>query len=321
VIDSQLTIRDRIGSWKARWGIGRMSYLVPPGLYALGDPSPDDPVIVTANYKMSYDIVRRALQGRNVWLLVLETYGINVWCAAGKGTFGSGELVRRLTATRLGEVVAHRRLILPVLGAAGVSAPEVGRRTGFSVRYATIRADDLPAYLESGMTATPAMGEMTFTAGERLVLAPIEIVAALKWGFPAMLLLFLAGGYGDAGFSIVGGVRPTLALFGAILAGSLFAPLLLPWLPSRSFAIKGAIVGLVWVTGWTFLAGGGFNAWTTAAVFLLLPAITSFLMLNFTGSTPFTSRSGVKKEMRFALPAMACALVAGLALLIVGRLI
>jgi CO dehydrogenase/acetyl-CoA synthase delta subunit len=297
-----------------------MSYLVPPGLYALGEPAADDPVVVTANYKMSYDIVRRALTGRNVWLLVLETYGINVWCAAGKGTFGTGELVRRVDATRLGEVVTHRRLLLPILGAAGVSAPEVGRRTGFMVRYATIRADDLPMYLDKGMTTTPAMRELTFTAGERLILAPIELVAALKWGFPAALLLFLAGGGGIAGFSIAGGVRPALALLGAVLAGSLCAPLLLPWLPTRSFAVKGAVAGLVWAACWTLLGRGGYSAWTTAALFLMLPAITSFLMLNFTGSTPFTSRSGVKKEMQLALPVMVCALVAGMALLIVGRL-
>jgi hypothetical protein len=320
VIASELGIRDRLGSWKARWGIGRMSYLVPPGLYALGEPAADDPVVVTANYKMSYDIVRRALKGRNAWLLVLETYGINVWCAAGKGTFGTGELVRRVEATFLGEMVTHRRLVLPLLGAAGVSAHEVGHRTGFTVRYATIRADDLPAYFDSGMTATPEMRELTFTAGERLVLAPIEIVAALKWGFPATLLLFLAGGAGSDGFSIAEGIRPALALLGAVLAGSLCAPLLLPWLPTRSFAVKGAVVGLVWVAAWALLARGSDNAWTTAAFFLLLPTVASFLTLNFTGSTPFTSRSGVKKEMRFALPAMACALVAGMALLIVGRL-
>ena len=131
VISPALGPADRFGAWKARWGIGRMSYLVPPGLYAVGSPTPDDPVLVTANYKMSYDLVRSELAGRNVWLLVLETNGINVWCAAGKGTFGTGELVARIEASRLAQVVGHRRLILPLLGAPGVSAHEVRSRTGF----------------------------------------------------------------------------------------------------------------------------------------------------------------------------------------------
>lgn len=90
VVSTTLDSSDIVGRWQARWGIGRMRYLVPPGLYAIGEPDPQSPVLVTANYKMSYDLVRQALAGRNVWLLVLETYGINVWCAAGKGTFGTG---------------------------------------------------------------------------------------------------------------------------------------------------------------------------------------------------------------------------------------
>jgi hypothetical protein len=105
-IATVLTGADRLGAWKARWGIGRMSYMVSPGLYAIGNPTPDDPVLVTANYKMSYDIIRSVLVGRNVWLLVLETYGINVWCAAGKGTFGTEELVRRIGLSGLTKVVA-----------------------------------------------------------------------------------------------------------------------------------------------------------------------------------------------------------------------
>ena len=92
-IASKILLSDRLGAWKARWGIGRMNYMVPPGLYALGRPTPDAPVLVTANYKMSFDIVRKAMAGHSAWLLVLETFGINVWCAAGKGTFGTEELV------------------------------------------------------------------------------------------------------------------------------------------------------------------------------------------------------------------------------------
>ena len=197
-VSSELAFADRLGACKARWGIGRMNFMVPPGLYAIGNPAAADPVVVTANYKMSYDIVRRALAGRNVWLLVLETYGINVWCAAGKGTFGTGELVRRIASSRLAEVVSHRRLILPILGAPGVSAHEVARRSGFAVSYATIRATDLPEYLDNGMVTTPAMRELTFTLYERLVLIPVELVLALKSialaGGGLFLLFAVAGG-------------------------------------------------------------------------------------------------------------------------------
>ena len=92
-----------------------------PGLYALGAPAPDSPVFVSANYTLSFDALRSALRGIDGYLLVLDTKGINVWCAAGKGTFGTDELVARIEATRLAEVVRHRRLILPQLGAPGVA--------------------------------------------------------------------------------------------------------------------------------------------------------------------------------------------------------
>ncbi len=316
VVASELAFGDRLGSWKARWGMGRMSYLVPPGVYAVGEPSPDDPVMVTANYKMSYDIVRQTLAGRNVWLLVLETYGINVWCAAGKGTFGTGELVRRVRETRLAEVVNHRQLILPLLGAAGVRAVEVQTRTGFAVRFAAIRANDLPEYLDNGMTTTPAMRELSFTIAERLVLTPIEMVAALRGSIPVILGLLLWGSLGSGGFSSA--VRPVIAYLGAVFAGAFVTPLLLPWLPTRSFAVKGAFAGLIWAAIWHAVGGEGKSA-AAAASFLILPAVASFLALNFTGSTPFTSRSAVKKEMRLALPVMAGSVLVGSVLWLAGR--
>lgn len=293
-----------------------MSYLIPPGLYAVGQPTPADPVLVTANYKMSYDLVRRSLAGRNVWLLVLETFGINVWCAAGKGTFGTDELVRRIGATGLAQVVTHRRLLLPILGAPGVAAHEVAGLTGFTVRYATIRADDLPVYLDNGMVTTPAMRDLTFTFRERLVLIPVELVLALKQTAAVSAVIFLLA-------ALVGGVPAglwaLLAYAGAVFTGIAVAPLLLPWLPPRSFAVKGALAGLVWSTGYYLLAGGGkWSVPLAIAAFLALPAVSAFYTLNFTGCTTFTSRSGVKKEMRLSLPVMGGALAVSALLLVVG---
>ena len=68
-----LTTADRNGAWKVRWGIGRMQYTVAPGLYAVGDPTTESPVFVTANYKMSFDRLRAVLAGRDGWILVLDT--------------------------------------------------------------------------------------------------------------------------------------------------------------------------------------------------------------------------------------------------------
>ncbi len=285
----------------------------------MGRPAPKDPVVVTANYKMSYDLVRSALAGRNVWLLMLETFGINVWCAAGKGTFGTDELVKRIEETGLSTLVAHRRLILPILGATGVAAHEVAKRTGFVVKYATIRAGDLPGYLDNGMVTTPAMRELTFSLYDRLVLVPVEIVHALKTIVLGGAALFLATALvsGDSA-----GATVLLAFLGAIFTGLAIAPIFLPWLPGRSFAVKGALAGVAWSAIFYLLAGG--SHWTPpviAAAFLALPAISAFYALNFTGCTNFTSRSGVKKEMRIGIPIMGASLAVGVLLLVVGRLL
>ncbi|MDH3345259.1 MAG: mercury methylation corrinoid protein HgcA, partial [Desulfobacteraceae bacterium] len=134
-ISSTLVWADRWGSIKARWGVGRMHYTVDPGLYALGAPGDRSPVLVTANYKMSFDRLREALPERNAWILVLDTNGINVWCAAGKGTFGTDELVRRIEFSQLNRVVSHTELILPQLAGPGVAAHKVKKRSGFKAIY------------------------------------------------------------------------------------------------------------------------------------------------------------------------------------------
>ena len=161
-VSSALRWQDHWGTIKARFGVFRMDYSVAPGLYALGNPHDNSPVLVTANYKMSFDRLREALPGRDVWILVLDTDGINVWCAAGKGTFGTEELVGRIKSSGLINIVKHRKLILPQLGAPGVSAHLVAKLSGFKVQYGPIRAEDLPAYLDAGCKATAQMRIITF---------------------------------------------------------------------------------------------------------------------------------------------------------------
>ena len=318
-IGTTLTFPDRLGAWKARWGINRMHYLVPAGLYAVGEPGPEAPVVVTANYKMSYDLVRRELKGRNVWLLVLETFGINVWCAAGKGTFGTDELVQRIAKSGLVKVVQHRRLILPILGAPGVAAHEVKKRSGFSVAYGTVRASDLPEYLDNGGVTTPAMRQLTFNWYDRLVLIPVELVLLLKpvslTGAAVYLAAVLLAGESAAALALV-------AYLGAVFTGTALAPLLLPLLPTKSFAIKGAVAGVAYSAALYALAGGA--SWglpLTLAAFLALPALSAFYTLNFTGCTTYTSRSGVKLEMRMGIPLMGSALILALILVLTEKLI
>ena len=309
-VSSSLLWADHWGTFKARWGIGRMNFTVEPGLYGLGKPDERSPVLVTANYKMSFDKLREALTGRNVWILVLDTKGVNVWCAAGKGTFGTTELVNRIESSGLSQIVSHRELILPQLAGPGVSAHGVRRLSGFKVVYGPIRATDLPNFLEAGLEATPEMRLKTFTILERIVLIPIELITALKVGLIVVVILFLLSLLGKAGqgwmMALSHGLFSGLAVLTAILAGTVLTPLLLPWLPGRAFSVKGLSLGLLSAA---ILLAFGWGGWITMtnrlgmlAWLLLIPALSAYLAMNFTGASTYTSLSGVKREMRWALP-------------------
>jgi hypothetical protein len=326
-VSSQLEWRDYWGTVKARLGVGRMDYAVDPGLYALGNPDRESPVLVSANYKMSFDELRGALPGRDLWILALDTKGINVWCAAGKGTFGTEELVGRIESSGLNQVVSHRSLILPQLGAPGVAAHTVKKRSGFGVRFGPINARDLPAYMDAGFKATAEMRVKTFTLRERAVLIPVELVEAIKPSLIIAPVLFLLGGIGGpAGFwanALHEGPFAALAFLSAVVGGAVIHPLLLPHLPGRAFSAKGLWLGAAVALAVLFLHESDWSTWAArfgaVAWLLIIPAVTAYLSLNFTGCSTYTSLSGVKREMRWALPVEIGMGVSGLAMWIASR--
>ena len=323
-VATDITLPDRLGGWGVRWGINRMHYTVAAGLYAVGQPGSQSPVLVSANYKLTFDQLRRELAGRDVWLLLLETFGINVWCAAGKGTFGTLELINRINRTGLPTLVAHRTLIVPQLGAPGIAAHEVKKATGFKVHYGPIRAEDLREFLDRGMVATPAMRRARFNLRDRLVLIPVEVVQAWKPTLIICLLIVVVCALAVRDFRFFSllpvGLPPTVLYLVALLAGSVVTPILLPWIPGRAFSLKGAQVGLLSAILAALVMGSTWKVADLVALLFVVPAITAYFALNFTGCTTFTSLSGVEKEMRIALPVIILAFVVGVVVWTVGLL-
>jgi hypothetical protein len=306
-------LRDHI---LARIGVNRMGHRVTPGLYSIGRPGPESPVFITANYTLSFDSLRSSLKGVDGYILVLNTKGVNVWCAAGEGTFGTDELVNRITTSKLETVVKHRRLIVPQLGASGVDAFEVERRSGFKVDYGPIRTEDVPEFLKSGKVKSE-MRLVRFNLTDRLVLVPVELKGIA-------LPLIIAG----AVLYVIGGVFSSAAAAVAVVSGVALFPILLPWLPTKDFSSKGFTLGIFAALPFaaaTFLGHHDSVLWLrleyALTFMLLMPPITAYLALNFTGSTPFTSRSGVKREIFTYVPIIAGSIVLGAILYIALTLI
>ncbi|MBV5317280.1 MAG: hypothetical protein JZU50_05695, partial [Desulfobulbaceae bacterium] len=257
--------RDLCGTIGSRIGIIRRKYRVAPGLYAVESSDPESAVLVTANYKLTIDILRFQLGGGDVWLPVLDPRGINAWCAA------------------------------------GVSARDVKRGSGFQVFFGPVRAADLPTYLQKGLQCDETMREVNFTLSERAVLIPVELFLLAKPLLATLVLVFLLTDIGPSLFSLSTALNRGLILLGATLLGIasevVLISLLLPWLPCRQFWAKGALSGLA-----CLLLGPGPSLPEQLAMALWAITVSSYLATNFTGSTPFTSLSGVEYEMRRGIP-------------------
>lgn len=96
----------------------------------------------------------------------------------GKRTFATGESLHRIHETELAERVSHRVLTSPQLGAPGVSAHEMEKRSGFKVEYGPMRACDLPHYLLTHQS-TPDMRRVRFGLADGVALIPVEVVGVL----------------------------------------------------------------------------------------------------------------------------------------------
>lgn len=316
VIATKLSFNDVKDNIKARMSNFRDSYRVLPGLYCVGDPSEKSPVMVTSNYKLTFDALRKELDNIDCWIMVLDTGGINVWCAAGKGTFSSSEVIKRINLVRLKEIIDHNTIILPQLGAPGVNAHQVRKETGVCVIYGPVRASNISIFLKNNLKKDQKMRTITFNLWERVVLIPIELLFALPILFLAFIIVFIANWISDGRIHMFTILLDYIPFLSAVIAGGIIMPLLLPFIPARSFAIKGLIIGIVAAVSVNmFLHPPLLNG---LANFLLITTTAALFGLTYTGSTPYTSVSGVRREVkvsfRILIPLLMISILAELVL-------
>jgi hypothetical protein len=208
--------------------------------------------------------------------------------------------------------VSHKKLILPQLGATGVSAHEVKQKSGFDVSYGPVRANDIKEYLDAGYAATKEMRTVQFNLWDRLVLTPMELIPALKYSLPVFGVMLFANQFAKKPFD----KTDFIANAGAVISGTVVTPALLPYIPGKAFSMKGWLAGLG-ITASILGISGKYKKGSrllSAGHLLLYPAISSFLAMNFTGASTYTSPSGVNKEMKKGLPFIVGAAAAGAAL-------
>ena len=266
------------------------------GLIRIGSPGRDAPVLVTGNFQLTVERVRRALRGCDVHLLVANSRGINVWCAASGGHLTHHDVVSVLKTSGIESLVDRRTLVLPQLAATGIEAKRLSEASGWRVVWGPVEASDLPEFLASGLVKPPEMRSVRFPWTRRLEMA-------IAWAFPISCLSLLALPFWPHA------VLPAAALIWSL---SFLIFLSFPWYrhrlhPSRprvgfvffDFGARGATL-LVWgifLAGLTALAlAFGEFSWD----FLLRWGLLSFLVvlilsLDLTGSTP-VEKSGLHED-------------------------
>ena len=151
------------------------------GLIKIGSPDRNSPVLVTCNFHLTVERVKRALRGMNCYLLVANSHGINVWCAATGGHLNSHSIISVLKTSGIEKFVNHRKIILPQLAASGVEARVVSDKSGWKIIWGPVYAREIPAFIENHFIKTPAMRQVEFSLVQRLEMA-------IAWGFPISIL-------------------------------------------------------------------------------------------------------------------------------------
>jgi len=213
---------------------------VQPGLYSVGSPDSHAPVLVTCNFDLTVRRLVKALDGRlDAWVLVVDTGGINVWCAAGGGFFTAEKVAAAMRVSRLEEVVSHHSLILPQLEARGVDGWKLRKQTGWGVHWGPVEADDLPAYIASHYQKDLGMRQVSFPWKARLEMVTVTLsFYALMILLP--VLIFLRDVFWPVTLSLLG-----LTYFYAVVH---------PWLPGRDGLEKSISLVLIALGGfWVYL--------------------------------------------------------------------
>ena len=118
------------------------------GIYEIGGPGENSPVLITSNFSLTYFIVSGEIEGSRIpsWLLVKDTEGLSVMTAWAAGKFGADVIAPFVKKCGIADKVKHRKLIIP--GYAAVISGELEEELpDWQVLIGPREAGHIPAYL------------------------------------------------------------------------------------------------------------------------------------------------------------------------------
>ncbi len=123
------------------------------GIYPIGNPTEDSPVLITTNFALTYFIVSGEVEASRVssWLLVMDTEGLSVLTAWAAGKFVGDAIGQFVKKSGITEKVNHKKLIIPgfVAAVSGDLEEELGPE--WEVKIGPREAAHLTPFLKMGV--------------------------------------------------------------------------------------------------------------------------------------------------------------------------
>lgn len=248
------------------------------GIFSCGSPGPDSPVIVSGNYFHTVKRLMNILAGTDCHLLVADSAGINVWCAAGVGDFNEHKISDAVNSLGLHGIVKHRNLVLPQLAAVGVDLGELKKECGFSGVWGPCSMDDLPVFLTGGANSRVSRGMRLarFSFSDRF----FNAVGMFNAFLAIPLVLLFSGRRREAHFA---GQMNFMVIFGTFL----FLPGPKVVSPS-TFALLTGLAATAARELLSFMRGGDTSRLPGLTARILIGLFTSFMVaVDMLGSTPW----------------------------------
>jgi acetyl-CoA decarbonylase/synthase complex subunit gamma len=122
---------------------------VTPGLYEIGDPKVESPLLVTTNFSLTYFSVAGEVEGsaRPAWLLVADSEGMSVLTAWAAGKFDAERIAKAVNASGIAEKISHKSIVIPGFVAA-ISGELEEELSGWEIKVGPREAIGIPSYLK-----------------------------------------------------------------------------------------------------------------------------------------------------------------------------